>query len=214
MKEFRPLAHKVAHFGLLNTLSQTLVKITCPGVPDFYQGTELWDLNLVDPDNRRPVDFEKRKAMLKDIHARVGDDTLKLIEELLSAKDDGEMKLFLIYKVLKARTRSPELFQQGRYIPLDTTGRLRGHIIAFARSHDKERSLTIAPRFLTGLIKEGEYPLGAETWQDTRVMLPPRVPDTWTDAITERVARVEGGLSIGNALRFFPVSLLIGRENP
>jgi (1->4)-alpha-D-glucan 1-alpha-D-glucosylmutase len=214
MKEFMPFAHKVAHFGLLNALSQTLVKTTCPGVPDFYQGTELWDLNLVDPDNRRPVGFEKRKTMLKDIHARVGDDTLKLIDELLSAKDDGRLKLFLIYKVLKARIRSPGLFQQGRYIPLDTTGRLRGHIIAFARSQEKEWALTIAPRFLTDLIEEGEYPLGTKTWQDTRVVLPPGVPGTWTDAITDRVVKAEERLPIGDALKFFPISLLIGRENP
>ena len=214
MQEFLPLQRKVAHFGLLNSLSQTLIKITSPGVPDFYQGAELWDLNLVDPDNRRPVDFQKRKALLRDIQRADQDDTLEFIETLLAEGGDGRIKLFLIYKALKARNQVSGLFQQGRYIPLETAGRFRDHVIAFARNQGKEWALTIAPRFLTHLVREGEYPLGPEIWQNTVVLLPESGPTTWADAITDRVVKSEGRLSMGDIFRFFPVSLLIGRGIP
>jgi (1->4)-alpha-D-glucan 1-alpha-D-glucosylmutase len=213
MKAFLPFANKVAHFGLLNALSQTLIKTTSPGIPDFYQGTELWDLNLVDPDNRRPVDFEKRKAMLKAIQERAKHDMLGCIEELLATKKDGRLKLFLIHKALGMRARLPTLFQEGRYIPLRISGTLKDHLIAFARQQDRDWAVTIAPRFLIGLIEEGQYPLGPEIWQDTSLMLPENRPRTWRDAITEQIVEGEGRLIIGDALRFFPVSLLIGTES-
>jgi (1->4)-alpha-D-glucan 1-alpha-D-glucosylmutase len=214
IREFLPFASKVAHFGLLNALSQTLIKTICPGIPDFYQGTELWDLNLVDPDNRRPVDFEKRKAMLKGIQEKAKDGTLECIKELLATKEDGRIKLFLMHKTLKARARLPALFQEGRYIPLRTSGTLKDHIIAFARRQDRDWAVVIVPRFLTGVVKEGQYPLGLEAWHDTAVMLPENHPETWRDAITDRIINGERQQVIGEALRFFPVSLLMGAKNP
>ncbi len=212
LREFLPFQRKVAHFGLLNSLSQTIIKIGCPGVPDFYQGAELWDLNLVDPDNRRPVDFQRRKALLQDIKSADQSDNSALVETLLTNGEDGRVKLFLIFKALKARNQFRELFQQGRYIPLETAGRFRDHVIAFARNREKEWVLIVAPRFLTGLTQEGKYPLGTEIWHDTSVILPPGASATWTDALTGWVVKGERRLLMGEVLRSFPVSLLIGSK--
>jgi maltooligosyl trehalose synthase (EC 5.4.99.15) len=98
LKEFLPFQKKIGYYGTFNSLSQVLLKITSPGIPDFYQGTELWDLNLVDPDNRRPVEFEKRKKFLQDITTKEKQDILGLIKELSANKADGRIKLFLIIK--------------------------------------------------------------------------------------------------------------------
>ena len=132
LKDIIPFCRRVSHYGMLNSLSQTLIKMTSPGVPDFYQGTELWDLNLVDPDNRRPVDFEKRRAMLAGIREEEGSNIDRLIQDLLSTREDGKIKLFLIYRALKARRTHREIFREGAYLPLESAGRFRSHVIAFA----------------------------------------------------------------------------------
>ncbi|MEM4658176.1 MAG: hypothetical protein QXX77_07130 [Candidatus Methanosuratincola sp.] len=103
LREFLPFQRLVAHCGILNSLSQTILKITSPGVPDFYQGSELWDLNLVDPDNRRPVDYKRRKRLLAWIRKKEREDLHTLIRSLLEHGEDGRIKLFLIYRTLKCR---------------------------------------------------------------------------------------------------------------
>ncbi|HEX3034114.1 MAG TPA: malto-oligosyltrehalose synthase [Thermodesulfobacteriota bacterium] len=209
LKDFIPFERKIAHYGIFNSLSQALIKITSPGVPDLYRGTELWDLSLVDPDNRRPVDFGKRKEFLGYIKEREKNDTLGLIEELLSTKEDGRLKLFLIYKSLRARHDRKETFEKGDYIPLEVKGKCREHIIAFARRKKRGFAITVAPRFLTSLIKEGEYPLGKNVWRDTYISVPEDFPSTWEDVITAQT--IEGGetLQIAEILKHFPVALLI-----
>lgn len=138
LKEFIPFCRRVSHYGMLNSLSQTLIKIASPGVPDFYQGTDLWDLSLVDPDNRRPVDFELRRAMLAGIREQEDSNIGRLIQELLSTRMDGRIKLFLIYRALKARKTHREIFREGAYLPLGAAGRFRGHVIAFALRHQRQ----------------------------------------------------------------------------
>ena len=125
LKDIIPFCRRVSHYGMLNSLSQTLIKITSPGVPDFYQGTELWDLSLVDPDNRRPVDFEKRRAMLAGIREEEDSNIDRLIRDLLSTREDGKIKLFLIYRALKARRTHREIFQEGAYLPLESGGKIQ-----------------------------------------------------------------------------------------
>ena len=97
LQAFLPFQRRIQHYGILNSLSQTLLKLTTPGLPDFYQGTELWDLSLVDPDNRRPVNFERRGALLQALQSRANDNILQLIAELLAAPEDGQIKLCLLY---------------------------------------------------------------------------------------------------------------------
>jgi len=211
-EEFVPFQRKVSHYGIFNSLSQTLIKITSPGVPDFYQGTELWDLNLVDPDNRRPVDFRKRDSLLRDVSGRAQTDILKLITELLATREDGRIKLFLINRALQARKERAEVFQKGSYIPVEGGGRFKEHIVAFARNHEDDWTITITPRHLTALLKEGELPTGRQVWDDTHILLPKGVPALWKDAITTQVIEGRETLLIGDVLKDFPVALLMSEE--
>ena len=210
LKDIIPFCRRVSHYGMLNSLSQTLIKITSPGVPDFYQGTELWDLSLVDPDNRRPVDFEKRRAMLAGIREEEDSNIDRLIRDLLSTREDGRIKLFLIYRALKARRTHREIFQEGAYLPLESAGRFRSHVIAFAWRYQRQWALVIAPRFLSHLIQEGTFPLGSQVWQDTAVVMPDGAPAQWRNVITNEVLFLGNALPVGEVLLNFPVAMLMG----
>jgi (1->4)-alpha-D-glucan 1-alpha-D-glucosylmutase len=214
LKELVPFTRRVAHFGMLNSLSQTLIKITSPGVPDFYQGTELWDLSLVDPDNRRTVDFEKRRSMLASIREQEDSHIGRLVQDLICTREDGKIKLFLIYRALKARRRHRRIFRNGAYIPLESAGIFRNHVIAFARRCDEQWAIVIAPRLLSHLVQEGDFPLGRQVWQDTEVIMPDLAPSEWRNVITNEVLSVGSALPIGDALNSFPVALLMseGKE--
>ena len=210
IQEFLPFQKRVAGYGIFNSLSQILLKYTSPGVPDTYQGTELWDLSMVDPDNRRPVDYEQRFSFLKEIKEKSQTDILTLINHLLSSKEDGRIKLFLTYKVLQAIKANLAVFQKGDYQPLEVSGKFKEHIVAFARSNGNKTIIVITPRFLTSLIKPGKYPLGEQVWQDTCVHLPASASSPWQDAITDQKIQANGTLPVGEALKYFPVALAIG----
>ncbi|MFO7812522.1 MAG: malto-oligosyltrehalose synthase, partial [Pelovirga sp.] len=150
LREFLPFQRKVAHFGMLNSLTATLIKMTAPGVPDFYQGTEYWDFSLVDPDNRRPIDYARRKSSLRDIRTRSVSDLSGLITDLLTTMEDGRIKQFIIYQVLSFRHRSSLLFQDGDYLPLEVSGPGKEHVIAYARRLNNSYAITVAPRHLAG----------------------------------------------------------------
>lgn len=210
IQEFLPFQKRVAGYGIFNSLSQILLKYTSPGVPDTYQGTELWDLSMVDPDNRRPVDYEQRFSFLKEIKEKAQTDILTLIDDLLSNKEDGRIKLFLTYKVLQAIKANLAVFQKGDYQPLEVSGKFKEHIVAFARSNGNKTIIVITPRFLTSLIKPGKYPLGEQVWQDTCVHLPASASSPWQDAITDQKIQANGTLPVGEALKYFPVALAIG----
>ncbi len=201
-EDFTAFQRNVALFGLQNSLSQTLLKIASPGVPDFYQGTELWDYSFVDPDNRRPVDFTRRKSYLGEIMRCEEKGLLRLIEELLENRADGRMKLFLIHRALLARRANVDLFRLGQYLPLKAEGTHKEKIIAFARVHDGSWALALAPRFSAS--RNG-------SWGDTSLILPKVAPMRWRDAITGNDL-VGGRLSLEEAFEHFPVALLLGRE--
>jgi (1->4)-alpha-D-glucan 1-alpha-D-glucosylmutase len=208
LRDFIPFQRRVAHFGILNSLGQTLLKITSPGIPDFYQGTELWDLNLVDPDNRRPVDYDKRQKALKAIRAGIEKDLPALLRKLLAAPGDGKVKMFLIHRALLARRTREKLFRLGDYRPVEVTGSHSENVIAFARVHQGEAAVIVVPRFATSLVEEGEWPLGEEVWGDTALRLPAEVGGPWREEIAG--GEVAGGedLPVGRVLRYFPVALL------
>lgn len=212
LQTFLPFQKRIAFYGVLNSLAQTLVKITAPGVPDFYQGTELWDLSLVDPDNRRPIDFDLRQSYLDDLQQRIQGDLPSLLVDLLAHYEDGRVKLFLTTQALKARSKYLAVFQQGDYRPLEVQGNLKNHLIAFARSFEGTTAITLAPRFLTGLLQPGE-PLSRIEWQDTTVLLPEGCSTNWQNAIAQESLRLdEGRLSPGNMLAQFPVALLVNHN--
>ncbi len=155
---FRPLAEQLAQLGAVNSLSQTLIKLTAPGVPDIYQGNEVWDLSLVDPDNRRSVDYEARRTAL----AGIGN---VAPEELLANWKDGRIKLFLTHKMLRFRREHFELFAKGDYVPVQATGAFAESVFAYARRYEGQTALIIAPR-LSGRV--GFWPVG-KVWSDTGV---------------------------------------------
>lgn len=213
LKEFLPFQQRIAHYGIFNSLSQTLIKITSPGIPDFYQGTELWDLSLVDPDNRRPVDFEQRSSFLSAIQEQLKTDPLNLIQELLAHKEDGRIKLFLTVQALKARREYLNVFQQGAYHPIEVSGKFQDHIIAFAKQDGNTTLLTVAPRFLTSVIQPDEYPLGEQAWADTHLKLPLQASSSWKNLITNQSVKADETLTIGQAFQHFPVALLVNQSN-
>jgi (1->4)-alpha-D-glucan 1-alpha-D-glucosylmutase len=209
LREFIPFRKKIAHYGILNSLSLTLLRLTAPGVPDTYQGCELWNLSLVDPDNRRPVDFAGRMSYLQDMADRARSDPRNLTSEILSTKEDGRMKLFLIYKGLGLRKQRKDLFARGDYMALETTGKHQHHVVASARKHESQYAVTVAPRFFTTLVNEVSLPLGRDVWEDTTILVPEGFPGRWRDAISDRLIEADHSLRLGDVLERLPVALLV-----
>lgn len=217
--DFEPFAQDVARVGVWNSLSQTLLKLTSPGVPDTYQGTELWDLSLVDPDNRRPVDYAIRRQWLTDIQHRSADTQQRaaLIDELIADTSDGRIKLFLVMHALHLRRQFPELFTEGDYHPLEVSGDGQSHGCAFVRRHGDEHALIVVPRWTVSLpIPVGSPPTGSEAWGDTHLILPPGIAaDEWRDVFTGgRHVPAGGTLRFADLLQRFPVALLRGGKTP
>jgi (1->4)-alpha-D-glucan 1-alpha-D-glucosylmutase len=208
LQAFLPFQHKIALYGIWNSLSQTLLKIACPGVPDFYQGTELWDLSLVDPDNRRPVDFELRGRLLNEIIGRDGE-LASLIQELLDSREDGRIKLFTIHRALGARRKHPRLFLDGSYEPLRTAGTFRSQVVCFARRHEDCWAIVAAPRLLTKVVKPPVAPLGPDVWRDTRIQIPKKAPSTWVNVFTGELREDKRSLPVGEIFKRFPLALFI-----
>jgi len=211
LEDFKRFENKVAFFGMLNSLSQTLIKITAPGIPDFYQGTELWDFSLVDPDNRHPVNYEKRVNHLSEIREINQSNRLVFLKNLWSTRGDGRIKFYAIHQAHHARKTFPECFTHGTYHPIEPSGRLKEQVISFARNHGSLWTLTVVPRFLTGLLSEGELPQGKSLWGDTTLELPSGAPSQWEDAMTGQIHQTGGKLKMSDILKYFPVSLLMGR---
>ncbi len=175
LADFAPFQRRVAFFGRLNSLAQTLLKLTAPGVPDIYQGTEMLDFSLVDPDNRRPVDFAQRAAALKQAlgqgEAPNGRPHANGASEATS--DDDAAKLALVARTLAFRHAHEALFKTGEYVPLEVVGAKREHVVAFARREGGDVVLVVVPRLVAGLVGGQETPpTGEAVWDDTRVVLP------------------------------------------
>jgi (1->4)-alpha-D-glucan 1-alpha-D-glucosylmutase len=212
LADFLEFQRRVARFGLLNSLSQTVCKLTAPGVPDIYQGNELWDFSMVDPDNRRPVDYLHRRELLQQLAA--GGEVQ--LEELLRNPDDGRCKLLLTWKVLQLRRAQPQLFCEGDYRRLSVRGVRANHVCAFARRTARQALIVIAPRLYRRLLDDpARLPLGEAVWQDTLIELPreERSRQTFTsllDGVQVQPERHGGvtGLFVADALTAFPVALL------
>ncbi|HVN45341.1 MAG TPA: malto-oligosyltrehalose synthase [Steroidobacteraceae bacterium] len=170
LADFLGFWRPVARFGLLNSLSQTLCKLTAPGVPDIYQGNEVWDFSLVDPDNRRPVDYQRRGVLLAEL-ARAA--AAAPLEEMLERLEDGRCKLLLIWRALQLRRAQPRLFAAGDYRRLRVHGSRAHHVCAFARRCERRQLVVIAPRLYRRLLDDpARMPLGEEVWDNTFIELP------------------------------------------
>jgi (1->4)-alpha-D-glucan 1-alpha-D-glucosylmutase len=191
---FRPLAAELAGRGMVKGLARTVLKCTLPGVPDVYQGTEFWDLSLVDPDNRRPVDYEACRRGLAD-------DTP--VADLLPRWADGRLKQRVIATLLADRARAPLLYADGDYRPVPLRGARARDLLAFERSCGDDRLLVVVPRLVGGA--GGGIPLGG-AWEGTVVAA---APGRWRDLLTGALAEIaDGGHPAGELLRTLPIAVL------
>ena len=206
---FLPLCRRVADLAYSYSLGQTLLKLTCPGVPDIYQGTEGWDLSFVDPDNRRQVDFSARAAVLAGLSRDFAGDPEKLCRELTTAPESGRIKHFTLWRGLAARQGHPELFAAGGYRSARVEGRLADHVLAYWRMRENEAALIVVPRCIAALTgPEDRFVLG-QSWEDARIVDIPAGTGRMVDAMTGRAATPEAGGYLKDLLRDFPVALLV-----
>ncbi|HEY32062.1 MAG TPA: malto-oligosyltrehalose synthase [Dehalococcoidia bacterium] len=212
LEDFLTFQKKIAYYGALNSLAQVLLKITSPGIPDFYQGTELWDFSLVDPDNRRSVDFKTRTTLLDELAKLEGQGQELLIQQILSSWEDGRVKLYVTYKGLNARKSYSRLFQGGEYVPLHVTGHRQEHVCAFTRCRGGKYALIIIPRLLTKLVRVGAMPVGQDVWEEDLLLLPDNLPEHWFNVFTSEKLKTSGAkrsLRLSDVLAKFAVALLI-----
>lgn len=203
----------VSYFGAINSLTQTLLKLTCPGVPDVYQGQEMWDFSLVDPDNRRPVDFSLRSSALQELAARGRSDHLaSLCQELLREYRDGRIKLWVTRCALNFRRDHKEFFQRGTYVPLPVNHGKEDHVVAFARVHDEEAIIVAAPRLSYTLMKGREEPPIGSVWGDSALSLPPEATGKrLSNIFTGEILSPGQSLLCREAFATFPLVLLTAR---
>ena len=214
-KDFAEFQAPLARAGMFNSLSQTLLKITAPGVPDFYQGTEIWDFSLVDPDNRRPVDYEHRKRLLDSLRDKEADDRSSLADDLLRSATDGRIKMFVTTGALHYRQNNRDLFERGEYLSLQPAGERDRHVVSFARKIGDKTAIVIATRFFMKLTPGA--PIGRESWGDTAILTGDELAGCYRDVFTGRSVHArkradgdEGGneLLVAEALAHLPVALL------
>ena len=200
LADFEAMAGRVAQLGMINSLTQTVLKCTAPGVPDIYQGTELWDFSLVDPDNRRPVDYSQREKML----GQLGDSPDAA--ELLEHWEDGLVKMHVTRRLLHFRRENPELFSAGEYFPLALAGAQPDCALAFRRSSPQGgKAVVLVPRLSS---KIGFPPLG-EAWGDTSVTWNASDAGSWKNILTGEKHELKGGpMAVADLLRTFPVAVL------
>jgi (1->4)-alpha-D-glucan 1-alpha-D-glucosylmutase len=220
IEELRTFQRRISYYGVLNSLSQTLLKLTAPGVADIYQGTELWDFSLVDPDNRRPVDYARRQRLLEELRARVerpGASLRELARELVASPEDGRVKLYVIWLALRCRRENPGLFTVAQYIPVSVAGTRSENVFAFMRQLPSIQALVAVPRLLTGLTEPGQPPCGLGVWHDTILQLAPAAASMqWQnlftgEQLTSRSRAGQAALSMAQVFAHFPVALLVAR---
>ncbi|HEX2965350.1 MAG TPA: malto-oligosyltrehalose synthase [Syntrophorhabdaceae bacterium] len=217
LKDLDEFASKITYFGYLNSLSQTVLKITSPGVPDFYQGTEMWFFTLVDPDNRRPIDFGFHMKLFAELqaaqaaHPKGSKEFLRYITHDLK---DGIIKLYVTYVLLNYRKANRELFEDGIYIPATVTGKIGDCICSFIRSMGSKTLAVLVPRFPTRLFSQSRGPIApVETWADSAFMLPAdAVSGTYRNLFTDKVVRPSAEddrkLFLKEIFSDFPVAVL------
>jgi len=200
---FKPLLRKITDYGMINSFAQLVLKFTCPGIPDVYQGTELWDLSLVDPDNRRAVDYRLRAAMLKDDRS---------CPSLWEDRRNGTIKLKLLHELQKIRSRYNDVFNEGTYTPLQVHGTYKENALAFTRHNRHVSILVVVPLHLATIHRYEENAPQAPSidWKDTRVALPESTATLWTHLLSGAALPASGDLMLNDAFSEFPVAVLRG----
>ena len=215
LDDYKGLLRKVSYYGMLNSLSQTLLKIAGPGVPDIYQGNEIWDFSLVDPDNRRPIDFACRTSMLDRLRKRLAArNRAELLDEVLQSPEDGRVKMLVTHLALKLRRELPQVFTEGTYTPLTSSGSFSEHVCAFSRSWGGDEVIAVAPVLIAGLLAGRLSPsIGSEVWRDTHLRLTGRSRRSYVNILTNEAVAVEtikghAAVRLDKVLGLFPVALL------
>lgn len=204
-RSFQEFLGAVVDFGIINSLAQVALKFTCPGIPDVYQGCELWDLSLVDPDNRREVDFEKRKDWLDQLESYEP-------ERLWNDRRNGQIKLWLTQRLFQLRRQNPLLFTHGEYIPLKARGAYKDHLLAFMRCHKRDVVITIIPLHVAVISRAQQKEFFELDWKDTHVALPGNVLPEWSDELTGRQQAFQMKLSPADLFRGAPLAILKGKR--
>jgi (1->4)-alpha-D-glucan 1-alpha-D-glucosylmutase len=211
---FLDFLQRVARPGAVNALAQVVLRMALPGVPDTYQGTEFWDTSLVDPDNRRPVDYAARQAALDALEPALrrlerGDDVSADVAALLERWGDGRIKLWTVTQSLRLRRARRGLLLNGGYRPLTIVGSRAAHVIAFARERAEERITVVVPRLTSGLVP-GDWPVGDSTWRDTVVLCDDESPlmNLLTGERLRADAGSHGAVPVGAIFRTLPVAML------
>lgn len=224
LNNFLPFQKKVSRFGLLNSLAQVTLKLTSPGVPDIYQGMELWDFSLVDPDNRRPVDYHKRKQMLaslQELDTALPQEFNARLDKLITEIEEGHIKLYMTWRLLQLRKQLPLLFEQGEYLALTVEGAKAEHVIAFARRYQTSVTIVVVGRWFTALTDaEKPLPINADVWADTIISVPfLATGEIFTDIFTKAAINAHSGpngvlLKVGELLSVFPAAVLKREDTP
>jgi (1->4)-alpha-D-glucan 1-alpha-D-glucosylmutase len=213
LEQLQAFMPAVAFFGAMNSLAQRLLTITSPGNPDIYQGMELWDFSLVDPDNRRPVDYALRQRLLADLdrQAEVGD-LSRLCAELLRKFQDGRVKMWTTMQGLRLRRDQRQLFHAGSYAPLHPTGAKREHVLAFAREHEGQVAVVAVPRLSFTLAAGAVRPPLGELWDDTALPVPAQTTEFVENVFTAEKVKVTPARTLlcREVFAHFPVALLVG----
>jgi (1->4)-alpha-D-glucan 1-alpha-D-glucosylmutase len=214
LRDLHAFLRLIARPGLWNALARALLHLTAPGVPDVYQGDETWNFALVDPDNRRPVDYDRRRAALDELVARFAraEDRAALLGELVAAPEDGRVKLQLVHRALGARRRHPAIFVGGGYEPLEVAGPAAAHVVAFARRGEGGAAITMVPRLLATLLPDADAsPVDPSRWEGTAVRLPGDLAGAaWTCELAGHSVRAsDGALAVADCFRHLPAALLV-----
>lgn len=203
-----PFVERIAAPGFVNGLSQLLLKLTSPGVPDIYQGTELWDFSLVDPDNRRPVSYDHRAGALGTLE--VDSPSLLQVVALLKHCSDGRLKLFLMRSVLALREALPRVFLAGEYLPVESAGERADNLLSFVRSDGTDAILVVVPRLVAAQLSPSDpFPIGERFWGTTEIELPPALCGRRAVHVLHGGEFVAGArISVGELLHELPIGLL------
>ncbi len=220
LADFSRFQDGIAWAGLLNSLSQVLLKIASPGVPDFYQGSEFWNFSLVDPDNRRLVNYTSRRSLLERLDAESQGDPAGYVARLMNDPADDGIKMFVTSRALRFRRANRDLFARGAYLPLRIAGRRQRHVVAFARTLGRRSVLAVAGRFFMEMGGERRLPVGEEAWGDTVVLLRKGIGSRqFRDAFTRRPIGIDTrngkiALSAARVFSHLPVALLADEDTP
>ena len=207
-KSFEPFHEKVADFGIVNSLAQVLVKFTAPGVPDIYQGTELWDFSLVDPDNRRPINYELRQQLANELDSLADEEHENLVSHLWEHRYSSKIKLWLVHTLLNDRKQNEAFYTNAEYIPLTVEGEYAANVLAYARSYQNEWYVIAVPLHLADLGKQRQQEILFIDWKDTRIVLPGNAPSNYEHLFSKIKGVHQRQIAVREIFKSLPLAVL------